>query len=442
MENELFKESRIPKLYLQISLPVVLGMVVSLVYNLADTYFVAATNNTDLVAGVSLGGPVFTMLMALGNIFGQGGSSLVSRLLGQKQIKDVRAVSAWCFYVSLAVGVVIGAVLIIFYRPFLTLLGANEGTWEYAKDYFLWLSAGSPLVVCSFVHMNLLRTEGMAKESMFATVGGSLVNIVLDPVFIFGLGMGAAGAAIASVLGYFFNVVFCFVVVKKKSSCFSVAVREVPISADNTRQILAVGISAAVTNLMQSASVIFLNQSLLPYGNDKIAAMGISMKVSMVALLILTGFTFGGQPLFGYFYGSGESRRLKDIIRFAASLIGGLALAFSAVLFILAPRLMPLFMDDAGIVKNGALMLRLQVVTMVFVGLIMLITVLFQSAGQALPAMVLSICRQGLIFWGFLVLLSRIMGYYGVLAAQAAADVVTMVIAACLFGIKLYPKLK
>lgn len=442
MNKDLFKEADIPKLYMQISTPVVFAMVISLIYNLADTYFVAATNNTELVAGVSLGAPIFTLLMALGNIFGQGGASLLSRLLGQQRIRDVRSVSAWCFYASIAVGIVIGILLLIFHRPLLEVLGTNEGTYEYAKSYYLCLAAGSPLIVCSFVHTNLLRTEGMAKESMISTVGGALINIVLDPLFISVWGLGASGAAIATVLGYLFTVVFCVCMIKKKSRYLSVLPGDVHISSGNVKQILAVGISAAVTNLMQSVSTVFLNQSLLSYGNDKIAAMGIAVKVSMIVLLILTGFTFGGQPLFGYYYGAGDRGRLRDTVRFAVKLIGGSALCLSIVVFLAAPRLLALFMDDKGIVLNGTFMLRLQLITMVFVGMIMLVTVLFQSTGNAVSALLISISRQGLLFCGFLILLSHLAGYYGVLAAQAAADIVTIIIAGILFARQLYPRIK
>lgn len=432
----------ISKLYMQLAIPLVFSMVITLVYNLTDTYFVAATDNTDLVAGVSLGSPVFTFLMALGNIFGQGGSSLLARLLGQNDQKGGRHVSAWCFYLTLIVGCVIGIVMLIAQQPMLSLLGADPETYSYARGYYVWLAIGAPFVVGSFVHTNLLRTEGWAKESMISTIGGAVVNIILDPVLISVVGLGAAGAAIATVIGYIFTVLYSLYIVKKKSACLSVSVKEISLSGAFQKQILSVGLAAAVTNIMQSFGVVFLNQALLSYGNDKIAAMGIAIKVSLIVLMIITGLTFGGQPLFGFYYGAKNQVRLRGTIRFAAAVICGTALGLSLLVFLFAAQLLSIFMPDPVFVQTATPMLQLQVVSMVFVGLIMLATVLFQSVGKALPALLLSLARQGAVFVGAIFLLAQTLGYDGILAAQAVSDVVTVILAAILFYYQFYPILR
>ena len=317
METNLFSGRKISSAYLRMSLPLVLSMAVTLIYNLADTYFVARTNDANLVAGVSLCAPVFTVLMAMGNIFGQGGSSLISRLLGSGSGPG-RAP-----------------------RQFLLLLcdpvwrrgrrRADAGPARAAaapdrrgcghvrprSDYFTWLALGAPAVMLSFIHSNLLRSEGMSRESMLGTVGGALVNIVLDPIFISTLGMGARGAAIATVIGYVFSDVFFAVIVIRRSAHLSVWPVQVRACRAEAAQIFGIGIPAAIVNVMQSASVVLMNQYLLPYGNEKIAAMGIALKVSMIALLLLTGFAFGGQPLFGYFYGARDRQRLAELFGFA-----------------------------------------------------------------------------------------------------------------------------
>lgn len=432
----------ITKLYMNLAIPLVFSMVITLVYNLTDTYFVAATDNTALVAGVSLGSPVFTFLMALGNIFGQGGSSLLARLLGQNNREGSRHVSAWCFYLALIVGLVIGIVMLIAQQPMLSLLGADPETYSYARDYYIWLSIGAPFVVGSFVHTNLLRTEGWAKESMISTIGGAVVNIILDPILISVVGLGAAGAAIATVIGYIFTVLYSLYIVKKKSACLSISVKEISISGAFQGQILSVGLAAAITNIMQSFGVVFLNQALLSYGNDKIAAMGIAIKVSLIVLMIITGLTFGGQPLFGYYFGAQNRERLRRTIKFAAAVICGTAIGLSLLVFLFAAQLLSVFMPDPAFVQTAIPMLRLQVVSMVFVGLIMLATVLFQSVGKALPALLLSLARQGVVFVGAIFLLAQVLGYDGILAAQAVSDVVTVILAGILFYYQFYPLLR
>lgn len=432
----------ISKLYMNLAIPLVFSMVITLVYNLTDTYFVAATGNTALIAGVSLGAPVFTFLMALGNIFGQGGSSLLARLLGQDKREECRHVGAWCFYLALAVGLTVGVVMLAARKPMLALLGADPETYPYARDYYVWLSAGALLVVGSFVHTNLLRAEGLSKESMIGTVGGAVVNIILDPILISAVGLGAAGAAIATVIGYLFTVLYCLVIVRKKSACLSVSIKEIRISGACQGQILSIGLAAAVTHIMQSFGVIFLNQALLPYGNDKIAAMGIAIKVSLIVLMIITGLTFGGQPLFGFYYGSGNRDRLLGTIKYAVKIICGTAAGLSLLVFLFTGPLLSVFLPDPSLVQTASPMLRLQVVSMVCIGLIMLATILFQSVGKALPALILSLARQGVVFAGVLFLLSRIWGYGGVLAAQAVSDLVTLVIAGILFYVRFCPLLR
>ena len=198
----LFLEGKVSRAYLKLSLPLVASMVVTLIYNLADTFFVAQTNNTALVSGVSLGAPIFTFLMALGNIFGQGGSSLVSRMLGQGDRNGVKAASSFCFWITILLGALIAALMLAFMEPLLRILGASDETRGYARDYFIPLAAGAPFVMLSFIHSNLLRSEGLSKESMAGTILGTLVNIILDPLMISTMGMGARGAAIATVIGY------------------------------------------------------------------------------------------------------------------------------------------------------------------------------------------------------------------------------------------------
>lgn len=442
MDRTVFEESSIAKTYIKLSLPLVFSMVITLIYNLADTFFVAQTNNTNLVAGVSLAAPVFTFFMALGNIFGQGGSSLISRLLGSGEQDGVRRVSSFCFYVTFFCGIAVAAVMLAFHEPILYLLGANEETYPYAWEYYLYLSIGAPAVLVNFIHSNLLRSEGLSKESMMGTVSGALVNIVLDPFLISVCGLGAKGAAIATVIGYIFTDVFFLFIVQKRSRILSLDIRKIGVSAQQLVQIFGIGVPAAFSNIMQSVSIILVNQFLLPYGNEQIAAMGIVLKVNMIALLILTGFTFGSQPLFGYLYGAGAKQKLRELLRFCLIFIGSAAVLLTVVVFVLAPVLMGCFMSNPQIIADGTVMLRWQVISMVFVGFVLLMTIVFQSFGKIAGSFVLSISRQGVIFLIILLIAASVGGYSGILVSQAIADVATALLAAGLFFRQVYPELR
>ena len=438
MEKANVFESRdIPRSYLTLAIPVVLSMVVTLIYNLADTFFVARTNSTALVAGVSLGAPVFTALMAIGNIFGQGGSVLISRLIGQNDTDNAERTSSFCFYITFFLGIIIAFLMLLFRIPILGILGADSETFKYASDYYIPLAIGAPFIMLSFIHSNLLRSEGLSKESMIGTAGGAIVNIILDPIMISGLGWGASGAAIATVIGYIFSDAVFLVMVKRKSRILSVSIRKLKLSSSFIRQIVGIGIPAAIANMMQSFTAVMTNQYLLPYGNDKIAAMGIVLKVSMIALLILTGLAFEGQPLYGYYFERGDKKRLSELFRFTLVFILSVAVVLTVLIIVLSPFLMGIFMDAENIIKDGTFMLRAQVITMPLVALVLLFTIIFQSAGKVAGSLVLSISRQGVIFLIVLVIGNIFAGYIGVMATQAVSDIITSLIAIILFRVQL-----
>ena len=432
-EKSVFDTDRLIPTYFRLALPVVFSMVITLIYNLADTYFIARTNDAMLVAGVSLCAPLFTALMAIGNIYGQGGSSLIARLLGAGDADSVRRVSAFCFYLSIATGAVIAVPMLLFRRPVLTLLGASSETIRHAEAYYSVIVAGAPLVILSFIHSNLMRSEGLSTLSMAGTVSGSLLNIVLDPIFISVLGWGARGAALATVLGYTLSDALCLWFVRRKSRALSVDIRRARARGGEVRQIFSVGVTAALTNLASSVCLVFMNQFLLAYGDEKIAALGIVLKVTMVVQLILVGFSFGGVPLFGFLYGAREREKLKRLLRFCTLFLCALALVESLAVFLLATPLMRAFIDDAAIVADGAVMLRWQISGMVFCAVVLLYTCLFQAGGKALQALAMSLSRQGLLFVAVFLIGTGLAGYAGFLAAQPVADALSAALALVLY---------
>lgn len=440
MENELFEKTKVSKAYMTLALPVVLGMVVSLIYNMVDTFFIARTGNTALIAGVSLGTPIFTLMIALGDIFGVGGSSVISRLFGKKEYEDGRRISVFCFYAAIAVGIVVSIILLAAKQPILGLLGCDETTWQYAGDYYQWIALGAPFIIVQLTPNNLVRTEGFAKASMIGTMIGAVVNIILDPVFIYTLGLGAAGAAIATVLGNICGDIFYVIFIIKKCRYLSVDFRKLKVTGAEVLAVLAIGIPASVTNFMQSIGVTLTNRFLQPYGTDKVAAMGIALKVNMITALVLVGFAFGGQPLVGYNYGAKNEKRLKNILKFAYLFEMGLGLLFTIFMCIFAPQIIKVFMDKPDIITNGAMMLRFQQIGMTFMSVSLISTCVCQAVGNAGGAFVLSISRQGVIYVLALFIMSNVFGYTGVLVSQACSDVVTALIAAVIM-LKIMKKL-
>ncbi len=433
MENELFEHAPVQRAYFTMALPVVMGMVVNLVYNIVDTFFIARTQNAQLVAGVSLCAPIFTLMIALGDIFGLGGSSLISRLFGEKKDEEGKRASGFCFYAAILCGVLVTILLLLLKTPVLHLLGATDETIGYAGQYYQYLALGAPFIIVALTPSNLIRTEGLALQSMAATILGAVVNIILDPVFIFGLNMGAGGAAIATVIGNAASVVLLVYFVRTKSRKLTVSPKNIKISGAAVVSILAIGIPASVTNIMQSCGIALTNRFLAGYGTEKVAAMGIAMKVNMIVVLVMVGFAFGAQPLLGYNYGAGNKKRLKEFIRFDLRVEIGFAVICALVLALLAPQFVRLFMKDESIVQSGSMMLRCLLISSPMIAVVLVFTTLFQAEGKALSALILSISRQGVIFACCIVVLKMLLGYMGVICAQAVSDVITGVIALALY---------
>jgi len=309
------------------------------------------------------------------------------------------------------------------------LMGSSPETLPYAREYSTVLMASGPLIVVNFIHMNLLRCEGRSGLSMVGTVIGAAVNIVLDPLLI--PGMGAAGAAVATVIGYLCSDLFLLIIVLRYSEVLTVR-PVLRIKAAFLRDVLSIGMTAAITNMASSLCTILVNQQLLPYGDDRIAAIGIVLKVTMIVQMILVGFSFGGIPLFGFLTGAGEKEKIRRLTRFCMLFLTLLSLTMTLAVSFAAEPLLRLITPDAGLAATGAPMLRWHVAGSVFAGIVMLSTCLCQASGRAAPALILSLSRQGIVFVLVLLAAAALFGYDGILASQCAADLLSAVLAVCI----------
>ena len=431
--DKLFENTSIKRAYFILALPVVMSMAVTIIYNMVDTFFVAKTGNPNLVAGVSQGAPIFTLMIAIGDIFGLGGSSVISRLFGERRDKTARYISGYCFYASITCGLVVTALMFIFQTPVLHMLGASPATWKYAREYYLVIAGGATFIIFGLSPNNILRTEGLAPQAMIASITGTGINVVLNPIFIFTCGLGAAGSALATVVSNVIADVLMVYYLRTKSKKLTTSIHETKISGKLQREIYAIGIPASVTNIMVTFATALTNRYLIAYGTNSVAAMGIAMKVNTVIVMVIVGFAFGAQPLIGYTYGARDERRFRETLRFDLGVVAGLALVLTVLMMVFAPQIIRLFMRDPEIVREGTGMLRWLASSTTIAGIIMVLTTTFQSMGKATPAFWLSFSRQGLIFLITIVALSYFFGYTGVLAAQACADVLTLVLATFLY---------
>ena len=431
--DQLFAKAPIKKVYFKLALPVVLGMITTMIYNLADTMFVAKTGDTRLVAAVTIGAPLLNFLMAVSDIFGLGGSSVISRLFGEKRYNLSKRASSFSIYWGLISGLFLTAILLIFERPILYALGARSTTYADSADFYRVISIGAVFIVLSLIPQNLIRTEGLAIQAMIASMLGTILAIILDPIFLFILKMGATGVGIANILGYAFTDLLLVYFTVKKATYINLNPKLMKIDKKLVKDIISIGIPSSVTNFAQSFGMALLNSSLAIYGANKIAAMGITQKIYNIVILVIVGFTFGSQPLIGYNYGAKNWKRLRDILRFDMLVQVIYAVIAGGLLIVFSKPITALFMNQNNIVSSASYMLIACLVTTPLVGIILVYTTVFQSVGNAWAAFIMAISRQGVIYFIAIEIMKYMLGYHGIVWAQAVTDVVTCLIGYLIF---------
>ena len=431
-KNELFEFMPIKKAVMKMSIPLMTSMLVTVVYNMADTFFVGQTGNANQAAAVSLTTPIFMLLMAISNVFGMGGASLISRSLGAKDNEKVKHISAFCFYSSVILGFICILIFNLAMEPILKLLGTSTLTKSFCKEFLVYYIAGAPFVICTFTLGNLLRSEGLSKEAMIGNMIGTILNIILDPIMILGMGMGVRGAAIATVIGNMSSFAY-FIIRTRKSNVLSLSIKDFIISKDIILGIMVVGIPASISNILMSLSYVFVNNYLKLYGDSAIAAMGIANKVVSLVTLLLVGFAAGAQPIMAYSYGAKNNKRLSELLRFLfkAVIIGGFI--GGSIIFIFANNIIKIFINDIQIVKYGTTMLRALMISTPIIGIVNVLSNLFQAMGKGTQSMTLAVGRQGLIFMPVLYVMSKVAGLEGVIISQATTDFLTAILAVLMF---------
>ncbi|WP_089136073.1 MATE family efflux transporter [Secundilactobacillus silagei] len=437
---ELFEKAPIPKAYFTLALPVVFGTVISMIYNLTDTFFIAQTQNANLVAGITLCTPLFSMMIALGDMFGLGGSSAISRLLGKKKYQLAGRVNSFCFYGALLLGIIVMICLFAFKKQGLNLLGVTPSTYQYANVFYEIMAVASILIIISLVPINTLRTEGLATQSMIGTATGTVLKIFLDPLFIFGFHLGAAGAALATVVGYIVTDTILIGYTVKRARYLQVYIQQMRIPLAEVKDVLMIGLPASMTNFMTMLGTALMNNFLIVYGANKVAGFGIAIKVETIVIMVLVGFCFGSQALIGYNYGARNRQRLKKIIQFDLLVNVVFAFIIALGLMAIAPGLCSLFMKNQSVVSSASYMLRWFLITTPFIGAVMVFTTMFQSVNQPLEAFVMSISRQGVVFAAVIFIMAAAMGYQGVVVSQPVADVITAIIGLGLYYRDFGPK--
>lgn len=427
--RELFENAPIPKVVAAMGIPSIISMLVTVIYNMADTYFIGQTNDANQIAAVSIATPVFLIFMAVGNLFGIGGSSEIARSLGQKNEKRAKRISSFCCYASISAGIIMLAVYMAGMETILKLIAAKPETIDYARDYLTYVSYGGVFIIFSVAFSNIVRAEGSSREAMIGNMIGTIVNIVLDPVMILGFGWGVKGAAIATVIGNLSASIYYLIYFCKSPTSLSIKPRDFSMNGHIFANVCAIGIPASFNNILMSVSNIVYNNFLVKYGNEQVAGMGIAMKINMFVVLLQIGLCVGVQPLIAYNYGAGNSVRMKKVVGFTAGSAVGMGFILTMIVVALRTILVNAFIDKAPVIEAGTVMLQALMISGPVLGILFTCINTLQGMGRAVFSLILTFCRQGLVFIPLVFMLDRFVGLEGIIYAQPAADYISVIIA-------------
>lgn len=418
----LFKESTIWKAIFAMAIPAMINILVMILYNIADMFFIGQLGSSAQVAAVSISSPVFTMMMAFGSMIGGGGCALIARTLGAKDSQHVSLYSSLCCWGSILIGAVFALVVLLFQNPILGLLGANEDFREYARVYLCILALGAPVMIFTTSMGNVVRAEGAVKEGMTGNLISTLTNVVLDPLFILVFKWGVAGAAVATVIGNAAGAGYLIRYIRFKGSNLSLSPRLAAAAPGDFRKVIAIGLPNGTSNILSSVSTALANSLLVSYGTVAVAAMAASGKSTTIISMIQMGICMGVQPLMAYNYGAKDMPRIRETVTKLGILTFSFGLITTLFCFFRSESIIHLFLKDPNALELGKEMIRLRVLTGPILGFYYISSNFLQASGNAKMSMLVSLLRQGIFFIPLIYVMNAMFGVTGNICAHIAAD--------------------
>jgi len=437
--REIFETWPVPKALFELALPMIFGQLIILIYSLADTFYIGRTNNPLMVAGVSLLLPVFNISISFANLFGVGGGTLISRLMGAGRDDEAKKVSSFCFYIAIITAGLFSFFMFIFMEPALKLLGASSDTFIFAEQYtFCVIVIGAVPTILSMTLSNFLRSTGYAKQAGFGVSMGGIINIGLDPLFMFVImpeGLEVLGAGIATMLSnviiclYFLMIIYKF----RNSNIISLSIKNILPPLKNIYSVFAVGVPAAVAVFLFDLTYIIIDKLAAGYGDIPLAAVGIVLKAERLPLNIGIGLCMGMMPLAAYNYSAGNFERMREVVNYSRK--AGIIFAFLSVAMyeIFAPLIMKIFINDVQTVELGTNFLRARSLATPFMFMCFHLVNFFQAVGHGDKALFLGSARWVVFNIPLLFIMNYIFGMYGIVWTQVLADILMTLVSVFIY---------
>ena len=425
---ELLGSASIPKALLSMGIPTMIGMLVNAFYNLVDAYFVGGLGESQMGA-ISVVYPLGQVVVGLGLLFGNGAASYISRLLGRGDKENANKVASTALYSSVSVGAVIIIISMVFLHPILKLLGATDSILPFAAIYASIYIVSCIFNVFNVTMNNLVTSEGAAKTTMCALLTGAVLNIALDPLFIYVFDLGVAGAAIATAISQVVSTCVYLTYIFRKKSVFHFRVKDCTYTKETMSEIFKIGIPTLVFQILTSVSISLINNAAGDYGDSAIAGMGVVTRLISMGSLSVFGFIKGFQPIAGYSYGAKKFNRLREAIKTSILWSTVFCVIFGVILALFPTAIVSQFTKgDAEMIRIGAASLRANGISIMLFGFYTVYSSLFLALGKGREGFILGACRQGICFIPVILLLPIVWGLNGIMYAQPIADVLSAII--------------
>lgn len=427
--QELYGQAPIWKAIVSLAVPSVITILVMIIYNMADMYFIGKLNDSSRLAAISVVGPVFSLVSAFATMIGTGGCSVMARFIGAMKIEKAKSIASKSFYFSVIIGLMTTAVMLIFTDPLLFLLGANEDMLEYARSYMRILATGASFMIVSMSLGSIIRADGAIVFGLFGNLVGTITNIVLDPIFILLFKLDVQGAAIATIIGNSISSFIYLYYVLRRAKTLSIHPRYLREGWQDLLDVILVGLPNGISSILSGFASSFSNNLLVLYGTISVAAMGAAGKVAMIIGMLQMGIVMGCQPLMAYNYGAKDEKRLAEIVRKLTYLTIGVGMFAMGCCLWGKSSLIGMFLSEKAAAVQGESFVTYLVMSSPFLGIFYIGINYLQAADRAIVATVLSVARQGLLLIPCLYLGNRIFGISGIALAHPIADLLSTILA-------------
>lgn len=438
----LLEKEDVTKALLKLSIPMIMGMMMQVFYNLVDTYFIGRLEDPNQLAAANIAFPVFVLLMAIANIIGTGAASYISRCLGKKDYENANKTASISFMLVVIFSLIVTIFGVLFCSSIVKLLGTSDEVYNYTYEYVKIMFLGSVTVIGSFTLGQIIRSEGDMKTFVRGMMTGTILNIILDPVFIFTFNMGIKGAAIATIIGYSVSLIYyvsCFISGK---SILKINKNYMIYDKVVLGEIFKIGIPGSLNQILMGVANVVSNNIAITYGTLTVAGIGVAMKVMMIGTFIFIGFSSGTQPFIGFNYGANNLDRVKEAIKKSVTMTTIIGIILAIIFYLFSENIIRTFISDNDVVKEGSIILKALLLSLPFIGGQMIATVTSQSLGKAVLSTILSISRQGLLYIPLIILLNKFFGFNGFIYAQPITDVIMITLSLFLISNMLSKEIK